>query len=163
MDIEVKFEKTRADAVIPCKVPGEPVWDLCSLDHFCLEPGDTCLVETGIKVDAPSSYRFRILPSPILAAGHIIFLPLERPSYLSNLFILPLFRLPVSRHCYGTTRPKVLVNARSQQFVTSSGGKKAAHTAWYSVADKSPFIIEKGMVVAQLLLEKDIEDTIKCS
>lgn len=61
--VAVKIKKVKDDAVIPTYSKyGDAGCDLYSLDEFILNPGDICLVHTGIAIEIPYGYEGQIRP-----------------------------------------------------------------------------------------------------
>jgi len=59
----VKIKKLKDDAVIPTYSKyGDAGCDLYSLEEFILQPGDICLVHTGIAIEIPYGYEGQIRP-----------------------------------------------------------------------------------------------------
>jgi len=60
-EIKIKFKKVRDGAIVPTYAKaGDAGCDLYSLEEFILEPGDICVVHTGIAVEIPVGYEGQI-------------------------------------------------------------------------------------------------------
>lgn len=67
--------KIHEDAVLPHYAhPGDAGMDLYSLEEVELEPGETALVRTGLKIAVPENYEAQIRPKSGLALKHAISL-----------------------------------------------------------------------------------------
>jgi len=61
--VNVKIKKVRDGAVIPkYSKHGDAGCDLCSMEEFILEPGDICLVHTGVALEIPYGFEGQIRP-----------------------------------------------------------------------------------------------------
>jgi dUTP pyrophosphatase len=61
--ISVKIKKIKSGAVIPTYSKyGDAGCDLYSMEEFILEPGDICLVHTGIAIEIPYGFEGQIRP-----------------------------------------------------------------------------------------------------
>lgn len=60
-ELKIKLKKVRDNAIVPTYAkPGDAGCDLYSLEEFILEPGDSCIVHTGIAVELPEGYEGQI-------------------------------------------------------------------------------------------------------
>ena len=49
--VELKVKKLHPDAVLPTRAdPGSSGWDLYAADNYCINPGQTVLVDTGLTM-----------------------------------------------------------------------------------------------------------------
>jgi dUTP pyrophosphatase len=62
-EVSIKIKKVKAEAVIPTYSKyGDAGCDLYSLEEFILQPGDICLVHTGIAIELPYGFEGQIRP-----------------------------------------------------------------------------------------------------
>ena len=63
MEIEVFVEICREDAVLPSYAkPGDAGMDVCAADNVLIEPGETVIVPTGLKLAIPDGYEIQVRP-----------------------------------------------------------------------------------------------------
>lgn len=79
--IQLSFKKAHPDAKLPTQgKPGDAAFDLCCVEGFKLEPGQTMIVDTGLVLaNMPSSIR-----------GESIFLHIVGRSGLASKGIFPI-------------------------------------------------------------------------
>ena len=61
--VEVFIEVCREGAVIPVYAkPGDAGMDICAAEEITIEPGETVIVQTGLKLAIPEGYELQVRP-----------------------------------------------------------------------------------------------------
>ena len=64
----LKVEKIHKDAIIPCYAhEGDAGLDLYSIEEVVINPGETALIKTGIRIELPSQTEAQVRPRSGLA------------------------------------------------------------------------------------------------
>jgi dUTP pyrophosphatase len=73
--MELKVKLINAAAKLPAYAhPGDAGMDLCSAEDKAIEPGQTVLIKTGIKIELPAGTEAQIRPRSGLALNHSLTL-----------------------------------------------------------------------------------------
>jgi dUTP pyrophosphatase len=73
--MELKVKLINAAAKLPAYAhPGDAGMDLCSAEDKAIEPGQTVLIKTGIKIELPARTEAQIRPRSGLALNHSLTL-----------------------------------------------------------------------------------------
>lgn len=63
MDVEVFIEICREDAILPSYAkPGDAGMDVCSAVDININPGETVIIPTGLKLAIPENYEIQVRP-----------------------------------------------------------------------------------------------------
>lgn len=63
MSVEVFIELCRKDAILPFYAkPGDAGMDVCSAEELLINPGETVIVPTGLKLAIPEGYEIQVRP-----------------------------------------------------------------------------------------------------
>jgi dUTP pyrophosphatase len=63
MMLRTKVKKLHPDAVLPVYAkPGDAGFDLASVEHVVIEPGETKVIKTGLAFEIPPGYELQVRP-----------------------------------------------------------------------------------------------------
>lgn len=69
----LKIHRIHEDAILPCYAnPGDAGLDLYSVDETIIEPCETKLIKTGIRIELPQNTEAQVRPRSGLALKHSI-------------------------------------------------------------------------------------------